>query len=52
MGSGESYKLWIIIQQPQNGFVQEKEKIGREKKILRPLFCFFVMANTEPDQQT
>ena len=41
MGSGESYKLWIIIQQPQNGFVQENEKNRERKKILRPLFCFF-----------
>lgn len=39
MGSGESYKLWIIIQQPQNGFVQEKKK--KKKIFLRPLFCFF-----------
>lgn len=31
MGSGESYKLWIIIQQPQNGFVQEKGKNGKKK---------------------
>lgn len=53
MGSGESYKLWIIIQQPQNGFVQEKEKIGRgQKKFYALCFVFFVMANTEPDQQT
>ena len=57
MGSGESYKLWIINSTTPKRFrARGKNKIikkkGREKNFLRRLFCFFVMANTEPDQQT
>lgn len=58
MGSGESYKLWIINSTTPKRFRARgknkiiKKKKGREKNFLRRLFCFFVMANTEPDQQT
>lgn len=44
MGSGESYKLWIIIQQPQNGFVQEREKKKKKEKKIFYALCFVFLS--------